>query len=130
MKRRGNFSCRYLVGEQIETAAELMARIAVFKGNPFAKAAVETAWWALDSKLAGVPLWQSLGAIDPTVACGADFGVQDTIDELLSLIQECCGCGISAYQIEGTTRMGYRDAQSRALGFSRSRDSRGLQLGI
>ena len=81
------FFLPHLVGEQIETAAELMARIAVFKGNPFAKAAVETAWWALDSKLKGIPLWQSLGATDPAVACGADFGVQDTIDELLSLIQ-------------------------------------------
>ena len=87
------FFLPHLVGEQIETAAELMARIAVFKGNPFAKAAVETAWWALDSVLKGVPLWQSLGATNPTVACGADFGVQDTIDELLSLIQEAVDVG-------------------------------------
>ena len=87
------FFLPHLVGEQIETAAELMARIVVFKGNPFAKAAVETAWWALDSKLKGIPLWQSLGATDPTVVCGADFGVQDTIDELLSLIQGAVDVG-------------------------------------
>ncbi len=87
------FFLPHLVGEQIETAAELLARIAVFKGNPFAKAAVETAWWALDSKLKDIPLWQSLGATDPAVACGADFGVQDTIDELLSLIQGAVDMG-------------------------------------
>lgn len=76
-----------LVGETLDSAAEVMDRLAVFKGNPFAKAAVETAWWALDTKLKGVPLWRALGAIEPVVKCGADFGVQDTIDELLALIQ-------------------------------------------
>lgn len=76
-----------LVGETLDSAAEVMDRLAVFKGNPFAKAAVETAWWALDSKLSGLPLWRSLGATSPVVRCGADFGVQDTIDELLALIQ-------------------------------------------
>ena len=70
-----------------------MDGLAIFKGNPFAKAAVETAWWALDSTLKGIPLWRSLGASDPTVACGADFGVQDTVDELLSLIQSAVDAG-------------------------------------
>jgi O-succinylbenzoate synthase len=76
-----------LVGETLDSAAEVMGQLAVFKGNPFAKAAVETAWWALDSKLKGIPLWRALGATEPVVHCGADFGVQDTIDELLALIQ-------------------------------------------
>ena len=76
-----------LVGETLNTAEEVMERLAVFKGNPFAKAAVETAWWALHSRLLGEPLWRVLGAADPVVQCGADFGVQDTMDELLELIQ-------------------------------------------
>ncbi len=82
-----------LVGEEVDSAAELMERIAVFKGNPFAKAAVETAWWALHSRLLGQPLWRVLGAEEPVVQCGADFGVQDTIDELLGLIQGAVDAG-------------------------------------
>lgn len=82
-----------LVGETVDSAAELMERIVFFKGNPFAKAAVETAWWALYSRLAGVPLWRALGATQPVVRCGADFGVQDTIDELLRLIQGAVDAG-------------------------------------
>ncbi len=82
-----------LIGETLDSAEEVMARLAVFKGNPFAKAAVETAWWALDTKLKGVPLWRALGAIEPVVRCGADFGVQDTIDELLALIQTAVDAG-------------------------------------
>ena len=82
-----------LVGEVVDSAAELMERIAVFKGNTFSKAAVETAWWALYSKLQGQPLWRVLGAENPVVRCGADFGVQDTVDELLRLIQGAVDAG-------------------------------------
>lgn len=82
-----------LIGESVNSAAELMSRIEVFKGNPFAKAAVETAWWALDSKKKGMPLWRALGSDSPIVKCGADFGVQDTIDDLLALIQGAVDAG-------------------------------------
>ncbi len=77
-----------IVGQEFATAAELLDRLAVFKGNPFAKAAIETAWWALESKRQGVPLWRMLGGSQPVVRCGHDFGVQDTIDGLLALIAE------------------------------------------
>jgi O-succinylbenzoate synthase len=76
-----------VVGETLDTADELLERIAAYKGNPFSRASVETAWWALESRLKGVPLWRMLGGQSPVVQCGADFGVQDTLDELLALIQ-------------------------------------------
>ena len=82
-----------LVGEEIDTADALLGRLDVFKGNPFAKASVETAWWALHSKLLGQPLWRVLGGRDPVLLCGADFGIQDTIDELLALIQGAVDSG-------------------------------------
>ncbi len=82
-----------IVHQTLNSAEEVMEKLSIFKGNPFAKAAVETAWWALDSKLKGIPLWRALGATDPTVACGADFGVQDTVDALLSLIQGAVDAG-------------------------------------
>lgn len=82
-----------IVGQTLDSADELMARIAIFKGNPFAKAAVETAWWALDSTLKNIPLWRALGAAKPVVRCGADFGVQDTLDDLLRLIQGAVDAG-------------------------------------
>jgi o-succinylbenzoate synthase len=77
-----------IVGREFETAAHLVECLEIFKGNHFAKAAVETAWWALDSKRRGVPLWQALGGIRSTVSCGEDFGVQGSIDELLTLIED------------------------------------------
>ena len=82
-----------LVATDVASAEDLMDRIRFFKGNPFAKAAVETAWWALHSKLLGQPLWRVLGADSPEVVCGADFGIQDSIDELLVLIQGAVDAG-------------------------------------
>ena len=89
-----------IVGRTLDTAEEVAERISIFKGNPFSKAAVETAWWALDSKLEGVPLWRALGADEPVVRCGADFGVQDTIDELLSLIQGAVDAGFPRIKLK------------------------------
>ncbi len=75
-----------LVGQELAAPADVASRIGIFKGNPFAKAAAESAWWALDSKRRGLPLWRALGGTKPEVLCGQDFGVQDRIDDLLALI--------------------------------------------
>ncbi len=89
-----------IVGHTLDSAEEVLNRLSIFKGNPFSKAAVETAWWALDSKLKGVPLWRALGADEPVVRCGADFGVQDTIDELLALIQGAVDAGFPRIKLK------------------------------
>ena len=82
-----------LIGQEVDSAANLMNRLAIFKGNSFAKTSVETAWWALHSKLLGQPLWRVLGGKDPVVRCGADFGIQNTIDDLLGLVQKAVDAG-------------------------------------
>ena len=89
-----------VVGHSLDSADEVMDRLSIFKGNPFSRAAVETAWWALYSKLKGVPLWRALGADEPVVRCGADFGVQDTIDELLALIQGAVDAGFPRIKLK------------------------------
>jgi O-succinylbenzoate synthase len=82
-----------LLGQELRTAGDVLGRLAAFRGNPFAKAALEIAWWALHSKLQGQPLWRALGGTNPVVQCGADFGVQDTIDDLLKLVQGAVAAG-------------------------------------
>jgi O-succinylbenzoate synthase len=77
-----------LVGQTIHSGDELHQRLAHFKGNQFAKAALDTAWWSLRSQAACKPLHELLsenaGCIARSeVPVGADFGVMDSIDELL-----------------------------------------------
>jgi O-succinylbenzoate synthase len=89
-----------VVGEEIDLAAELLDLMSIYKGNSFAKAAVETAWWGLQSKVIGEPLWKVIGGESDAILCGADFGVQDTIDELLGLLQEAVDGGFPRIKLK------------------------------
>src|SRR4051794_38294340 len=51
-----------LIGQEISSGDELQQRLAIYKGNPFAKAAFDTAWWSLQSQATGTPLHRLLGA--------------------------------------------------------------------
>ena len=62
--------------EELETAEELNRRLAPFKGNPFAKAGIEMAWWSLEAQIRGRPLHQLLGGTRRVVEAGADFGIR------------------------------------------------------
>ncbi len=76
-----------LVGREFDTAEELLHALRWFKGNPFAKAGPESAWWDLKARMEGVPLGRLLGAERDRVEAGSDFGVQDSLDMLLEKIQ-------------------------------------------
>jgi O-succinylbenzoate synthase len=72
-----------ILGQEITSGEELQQRLAIFKGNPFAKAVLDCTWWSLQAKLTGRPLHELLGATRSVVPVGDDFGVLDTIEELL-----------------------------------------------
>ena len=76
-----------LVGEDVRSAADLLQRLDFVKGNQFARAALEIAWWVLEAKRQGLPLHAALGGKGDHVAVGADFGVQDSLDILMAKIQ-------------------------------------------
>lgn len=73
-----------LLHQNIPSGADLQQRLGMFKGNPFAKAVLDTAWWNLQSRIENRPLHELLGATRETVAVGADFGVMDSLDDLLA----------------------------------------------
>ncbi len=75
-----------IIGRDVQSGGQLQDLLAVYKGNSFAKGLLDTAWWSLQSKLTGRPLHELLGATRSEVAVGADFGVMDTVDELLVAI--------------------------------------------
>ena len=75
-----------LLGQDLASGDDLQQRLAVYKGNPFAKALLDNTWWNLHARLKGVPLHRALGATRDAVPVGADFGVMDSVDELLPLV--------------------------------------------
>jgi O-succinylbenzoate synthase len=74
--------------------------LAVFKGNPFAKSGLDLAWWDLHAQQLGQPLWRVLGGSRDTVAVGADFGVTDTVDELLRQIDAALAAGFPRVKLK------------------------------
>jgi o-succinylbenzoate synthase len=76
-----------LIGQDIDSAQSLLDRVDFVKGNQFARAALEIAWWVLEARQRGVPLHVALGGKGDTVAVGADFGVQSSFDALMQKIQ-------------------------------------------
>jgi len=82
-----------LLGQEISSGDALQDRLASFKSNPFAKASLDLAWWDLEAKIEEIPLWRMLGGQGDTVAVGADFGVMETIPQLVETIQEAVDAG-------------------------------------
>ncbi len=89
-----------VVGKAIETPDQLQSAMAGIKGNYFAKGSLDTAWWDLHARLRGEPLWKALGGKDPQVRVGADFGVMESIDALLSKIDEAIRMGFSRVKLK------------------------------
>ena len=75
-----------LLGKDIRSGQQLQQELALFKGNPFAKAVLDTTWWNLEATRTNTPLHRLLGATRDEVPVGADFGVMDSIDDLLKSI--------------------------------------------
>ena len=74
------------VGKDFATARELNEAMAHVKGNPFAKAAIEMAWWTLKADMEGKTLGQLLGAATDKVEVGDGWGICDSYDELIANI--------------------------------------------
>lgn len=89
-----------IVGQSFQSAEQLQERLSIFKGNLFAKAVLESAWWSLSSKISAVPLHRLLGATRSEVPVGADFGVMDSIDELLAAVARAVADGFPRIKLK------------------------------
>ena len=74
--------------------------LAGFKGNPFAKAALDTAWWDLDASARGEPLWRAVGGVSPSVTVGADLGVMESVDRLLEAVEAVQAAGFRRLKLK------------------------------
>ena len=97
------FIAPLLIGKTFDTPDELLAVYKWIKGNPFAKAGPEVAWWVLKANMEGAPLHQLLGGSFRKVDAGADFGVQDSIDMLLEKIQGAVDDGFKRVKLKVRT---------------------------
>ncbi|MFA6716097.1 MAG: o-succinylbenzoate synthase [Victivallaceae bacterium] len=82
------FLAPLLLGKNISSGEELQEIFACVKGNSFAKAGFDLAYWDLYAKSLNKPLWQVIGGKTPEIAAGADFGIMESFDLLLDTIEQ------------------------------------------
>src|SRR6266853_105579 len=95
-----SFLAPMLVGQAVEDATKVGALMKHVRGNRMAKAAIETACWDLESKLAGVPLWRRLGGVNQEIACGVSIGFQYSTEVLLEKIETELAAGYQRIKIK------------------------------
>jgi O-succinylbenzoate synthase len=89
-----------IIGQEIETASDLLDRLTFIKGNQFARAALDIAWWVLDAKRRRLPLHRALGGTADRVAVGADFGIQDSLEILMEKIHGAIDAGFPRIKLK------------------------------
>ncbi|MDY7010532.1 MAG: o-succinylbenzoate synthase [Planctomycetota bacterium] len=89
-----------LIGSDIQSGEELQERLSVYKGNNFAKAALDLAWWDLYAKSRGLPLWKALGGRGDTAVVGTGSGVLDSIETLLERIRRVIDDGYTRMKLK------------------------------
>ncbi len=83
----------------VDMAEEIEQRLDPFRGNRFAKAALDTAWWDLAARLQGKPLHQLLGGKRQAVEIGVTFDRMNDIEELLEAIGQAFRAGYARVKL-------------------------------
>ena len=89
-----------VLGQRVESAAEVFALMRPVRGHRMAKATIETACWDLEANQLGVPLWKHLGGTRREISCGVSIGIQDTPDVLLEKIRMEVDAGYQRIKIK------------------------------
>jgi len=94
-----------VVGEHLASGEELARRLDGFRGNPFAKAALDSAWWDLDARRKNCPLHRLLGggkgdAEKGTIDVGPTFDRMESIDDLLTAIGRAVEAGFDRVKLK------------------------------
>ncbi len=95
-----DFLAPRLLGQRLSHPHEVGPLFDIFRGNPFAKAALESAVWSLFAQASGVSLVEMMGGQRRPVEAGADFGVQDSIDMLLEKVGRATEAGFSRIKLK------------------------------
>ncbi|KQL21932.1 o-succinylbenzoate synthase [Cytobacillus solani] len=92
-----DFIIPHLLNKEISHPDDVSGMLSTIRKNNMAKSTFEGAVWELYAKQKGIPLAKALGGSKSQIDVGISIGIQNTFDDLLSLIEE--------YVNEGYKRM-------------------------
>jgi O-succinylbenzoate synthase len=91
-----------VVGAEVTSGEELGDLMARVRGNWFAKAALDVAWWDAFGRSRGLPVWQLAGGANPDVEIGADIPLQSNTDALISAVGSAIDAGYKRAKLKVT----------------------------
>jgi o-succinylbenzoate synthase len=89
-----------LVGREINSGEEIQELLSPFRGNQFAKSALDAAWWDLLARWQNRPLAEVLGGKREAIELGLSFDVMDSIDEFVRQTTQAAEAGFSRLELK------------------------------
>jgi O-succinylbenzoate synthase len=86
-----------LLGHEVETPADVVARFERVRGHPMARAALENGVWDLLAQAQNISMAEMLGGVRDRVRVGVSVGIEPSLDELLDRV--------AGHVIEGYARI-------------------------
>lgn len=83
-----DYAAPRILGKELGSAAEAGPLFAHIRGHKMASGGVEAALWDYEARQKNVPLWQLIGGgARREIPCGVSLGIQNTVDDLLRVIE-------------------------------------------
>jgi len=89
-----------VIGKDFATAEDLLAAMSFVRGNQFAKAGLETAFWNLLAEIQGKPLHKLLGGTRSKVVASIGIGIQESPAELVETVEQFMPQGYQRIKIK------------------------------
>jgi len=84
-----------------ESASDVALRTEHIRGHFMARGGVEAAFWDLEARLNGVPLWKQIGGgTIREIPCGVSIGIHDTVPQLIQTIEKELAAGYQRIKLK------------------------------
>ncbi|MCU0492023.1 MAG: o-succinylbenzoate synthase [Chloroflexaceae bacterium] len=89
-----------LLGQNLDSPADLVARFGRVRGHAMARASVEAAFWDILAQAQGLSLATLIGGEKQRVAVGVSVGIEPTLPELLSRVESYLSDGYGRVKLK------------------------------
>lgn len=89
-----------LLNKEMQHPDEVSETLSYIRKNNMAKSAFEGAVWELYARQKGLPLAKALGGTANEIEVGISIGIQDSVDDLLNLIDEYVNEGYKRIKVK------------------------------
>ncbi|MDZ7615814.1 MAG: o-succinylbenzoate synthase [Patescibacteria group bacterium] len=88
-----------IVGTVVDSGQHLEQRLATFRGNSFAKGALDIAWWDLRARQQGQPLWKTLGGTREAIEVGPVIDQMESVEGFFDVIRQAMDAGFARVKL-------------------------------